>query len=452
VYPLPSYLNPQERDTSRALLEFANGQKIDEAGAHWLCVHIANIFDLKLENGQDVAKLTLEDRAAWTRSQHDKLIESAKNPLAENALWKLATDPFQALAACFEYADWIELGDAHVSHLPIWTDATCSGLQHFSAVLRDRTGALAVNLIDNKTGLPADIYSNVARKLASNIERIADGRRKRDLQNKPLTDEDREIANLWVGWIDRKVVKQPTMSKPYSVTSDGIARQIAKKGLSTDCVSKMNGEDWSLRWKMARWITPWVVKAIDTQVGKASEAMNWLIGLSSIVGKAGVHMSWMNSLDFPVMCDYLRQEKTRPRCYFASKGIRPVINVTTDKVDVPAHRRSVSANVVHSLDATLIHCVARQMAHEGMPELMCIHDAVAVHASNVEPLQRVIRSEMINIYGGEQDILQEIYDQAAYDLRDNKSAMRKLARHLATKPTMGTLEVEDMTTSTYLFS
>ncbi|MDO3385991.1 hypothetical protein QWI17_09095, partial [Gilvimarinus sp. SDUM040013] len=71
--------------------------------------------------------------------------------------------PWQFLAFCLEWKGYCEHGDRFVSKLPIAMDGSCSGIQHFSAMLRDEVGGAAVNLVPSD--LPADVYGLVAKKV-----------------------------------------------------------------------------------------------------------------------------------------------------------------------------------------------------------------------------------------------------------------------------------------------
>lgn len=49
-------------------------------------------------------------------------------------------------------------------------DGTCSGLQHYSCLLRDPIGGSAVNLIDHEK--PSDIYKEVADKVLTTVKKM----------------------------------------------------------------------------------------------------------------------------------------------------------------------------------------------------------------------------------------------------------------------------------------
>ena len=115
-----------------------------------------------------------------------------------------------ALAACVGYAGYMGAGDDCESHLPVAMDGSCSGLQHFSAMLKDKDGARAVNLLPSDK--PSDIYTEVQQAA-----------------ERELLKQDGLLAHAWRSKITRKIVKRPCMTFAYSVTSRGIRDQILEE-------------------------------------------------------------------------------------------------------------------------------------------------------------------------------------------------------------------------------
>jgi len=193
AYPLPAFLNPQAADFGKSMLEFAEGQPIQNMEqAAWLAVAGANAW------GND--KVSLQDRADWVIANEDWIVECGRD-WRNNQQWLDADEPFMFLSFCMEWADLLETdkrGEVFYSHFPCHVDATCSGLQHYSAMLRDEVGGKSVNLIP---GLERqDIYADVA-----------------DVAKRMLIAEGSPEAMLWVNFgIDRKMTKRQTMVIPYA--------------------------------------------------------------------------------------------------------------------------------------------------------------------------------------------------------------------------------------------
>ena len=77
----------------------------------------------------------------------DEIFDSADNPLEGRCWWKDSDDPWQTLAACIELTAALRSSNPEkfVSHLPIYQDGSCNGLQHYAALGRDVVGAKQVS-------------------------------------------------------------------------------------------------------------------------------------------------------------------------------------------------------------------------------------------------------------------------------------------------------------------
>ncbi|WP_217364225.1 DNA-directed RNA polymerase, partial [Aliiroseovarius sp. xm-m-379] len=194
AYPKVPFLNPQGTDYVKSLLEFSEGKPI-ETPEHeaYLAIAIANAW------GQD--KLPLQERVQWVEDNEVMLQEVALDPL-NDLRWTKADEPFMALRGALEWRGLCEHGYGFRSHMPVHFDATCSGLQHFSALLKDEEGGFHVNL----TGHPErqDIYAAVAKKATETLQAEAN------------TSDIARIA-LEIG-ITRSLCKRPVMIVPYAGT------------------------------------------------------------------------------------------------------------------------------------------------------------------------------------------------------------------------------------------
>jgi DNA-directed RNA polymerase len=151
AYPEQDWVSPQGDDVGRALMLFAEGKALGEHGSDWLAIHGANCYGID--------KVPFQDRINWVLENKNNILASADRPL-DFKWWEEADKPYQFLAFCFEWAGFMDEGEAFVSYLPIQMDGTCSGLQHFSGLLKDQVGGDAVNL--NPNDVPADVYAEVA--------------------------------------------------------------------------------------------------------------------------------------------------------------------------------------------------------------------------------------------------------------------------------------------------
>ncbi|OMH82488.1 DNA-directed RNA polymerase, mitochondrial, partial [Zancudomyces culisetae] len=126
--------------------------------------------------------------------------------------WLASEDPWQTLAACIELVDAVDSGDPEnfVSHLHVHQDGTCNGLQHYAALGRDFEGGRQVNLVPGDH--PMDVYSAVLDVVEVSV--------RRDAAN------GHEMAQLLVGKLKRKVIKQTVMTNVYGVSMYGAREQV----------------------------------------------------------------------------------------------------------------------------------------------------------------------------------------------------------------------------------
>lgn len=181
-------INPQGADFVKACIKLQESKPLGKEGLYWLKVHVATCY------GFD--KAAFDTRAAWV----DKNLEAIKIAVEsdmDSEFFLAADSPWCFLAAAQDYLRAISSGnpEQYQSQIPVAMDATCSGLQVFSALLRDPVGGLMVNLLPNNGIEKEDIYSAVAG--------IAIGSIQKDVDNL-------EMAQYWMSnGVPRSMAKRP---------------------------------------------------------------------------------------------------------------------------------------------------------------------------------------------------------------------------------------------------
>ena len=79
-------------DLCRALLWFDEERPLGKTGLFWLKVHLSNLC------GNN--KISHTNRVAFTDSNMEHVMDSARDPLGGGMWWSRAEEPFQALATC----------------------------------------------------------------------------------------------------------------------------------------------------------------------------------------------------------------------------------------------------------------------------------------------------------------------------------------------------------------
>jgi DNA-directed RNA polymerase len=380
VYPIAGALSPQGDDTAKACLQFANGERLGEDGAYWLAVHIANLF------GED--KISLDDRVRWTMQQEENIIASAANPL-DHEWWTQADYPWMALAAIFEYAGFLVEGEDYVSYLPVALDGSCSGLQHYAAMLRNPDSARAVNL--TPTEVPQDVYQEVANRVEHKLANMTD-----------------PMARVWQQKVSRRLVKRPCMTYAYSVTRFGIVDQLM------DELKKIDGEQSAIylgteavNHKASMFLAPILLETIAEVVESAAEGMAWLRSACKVAAQNGLSVRWHTPTGFPVVQPYRVWSKKRYDIHFAGKRRQIIVATDTDKVDSRRQTNGIAPNFIHSMDASHLMMTVNGCHDVGITSLAVIHDSFGTHAGRTSELFALLRQEFAKLYSG--DALYELY-------------------------------------------
>jgi hypothetical protein len=229
IYPSPNYLSYQGGDLARSLLLFKDvGKKIgfeetaDKildttiskkllinklADIDYVKLYLANVFGLN--------KINRKNRIKWFDINIKEILYLLNNNFELFYIKYLseAKEPAQFIACLFEYNNWSnkEITDIKT---PILFDATCSGVQHLSALTSDLDIAKLVNITESVKDGPSDFYEFCIKNIIKNIN------------NLPDSDSILKFKLLKLN-LTRKILKHSIMTVPYNVTPIGIADKIA---------------------------------------------------------------------------------------------------------------------------------------------------------------------------------------------------------------------------------
>lgn len=438
VYPVASHLSPQGDDLSKALLRFAEGKPLGTHGAFWLSVHGANCMDTDPDTEVKLVQRSLSERSAWVLSNEQAILRSAEDPL-RFTWWAKADKPVQFLAFCFEWARFVECdGDpGMVSSLRVSIDGSCNGLQHFSALFRDEVGGSAVNLVPAE--VPQDIYQRVADSVARACRAVRTG------------DPDYLLARRWLasGLLGRKLAKRPTMTFGYGSKVFGFQDQLIEH-LSVDLRDTwertkahftFDGKAQTLQ--ACRWLARRIWEALEANVVKAFEGMDWLQRCArEVIRASGQPVTWTApGTGFPVRQEYFKTHKRAIATILAGRVIKPRLYESTGSPLAIKQVNGISPNVIHSLDAAVLALTAERAMREGIVSFGAVHDSFGTVAGDMADLARITRETFVDYYDGH-DVVAHLKgcfeDQAATPMPD------------APKP--GKLALRDILHSRYFFA
>jgi DNA-directed RNA polymerase len=399
VYPIPTGLNPQGDDMTKSLLQYANPVPVSTEDApdaiNWLAIHGAGLA------GHD--KIPLEDRVAWVEENKQNILSSAENPL-DFPWWQEQDKPWQFLAWAMEYKRALEYLDSHGTlagfdcRCTIAYDGTCSGLQHYSCLLRDPVGGSAVNLIDHDK--PSDIYREVSDKVLTMVKKdvmegTTKGKERKDGTFGPGT---KQMAEAWLAHgINRKVCKRPVMTLAYGSGQYGFADQIYEDTTRDNPHFAGVGDR-----QAAQYLAKLTWKAVQTTVVAAIEGMECLKKIATALAKADMPVEWVTPMGLPIQQMYLarKTESFQLRLGNASTRYRIYVTTVSENEDVDRHKQAtgVAPNFIHSLDATHLMMSINEASKEGCVNFSTVHDSFGTSLGEAARLRRIIRQQMVKLY------------------------------------------------------
>ena len=379
-----SALNPQGSDLQKALLEFGTGKPLGERGLFWLKVNVATTF------GYD--KPLFKERAAWVDLHYAEIERVADAPFDSDSFGK-ADSPWCFYAGCVELVNAVRSGNpaAFVSHIAVAMDATNSGGQHFSAMLRDEVGGRLTNLFWNGNDVKADLYMDVKQRTDS---KVVVAQRNEDTVVQATYWRENEIT--------RSMTKRPAMTFFYSATVRSCSEYILLGALDEGYEPL---EDFSMM-KLSGFLAPLMRQSIEDAMPAAARAMKCAQEICRTIPLEN-HLQWHTPMGGLVINRYTTTEEKRVD--IKSMGLTKVVAYNRDYT-LNNRRKAASGiapNFVHSLDSTHLMMVILRSNCDIVP----IHDSLATHACDVDHMQQVIRQAFYDLYT-ENDPLQVLREAA----------------------------------------
>ena len=423
IYPKPAMLSPQSADYSRALLKFKFGKRIGD-NFDTFAVAGANLFG-------EVDKEELSKRVAWVQANAQKIIECADKPF-EYSWWASADKPFCFLAWCIEFKEYqkTSFDEGYITTLPIQADCSNSGLQHYSALMRDEFGGKATNLVPLQK--PADVYNIVAEKVIDKLKNYQKFPRFPD-EKKHYHDE--KYAGLWLRYgVNRKICKKPVMCLPYSLTryscrqylEDHIVKELTERGTQHEF-----GDDL---FQATNYLTPIVWEAINEIILGARRIMNYLKTIARLVASENMPVTWSTPLRFPVQMMCYKKESKRVKTKMGDSIVKLSIASETNVIDKRKTAQSVCPNFIHSLDAAVLQLAVVYAKERGVDNFSLIHDSFGCTCPDTKIMATAIRDSFCEVY--KEDILQKFANEM-YEMLHSEKNQKKFP----TMPEKGSLDL-----------
>jgi DNA-directed RNA polymerase len=389
AYPIPAFLTPQDTDFGKSLLKFHEQSFMTPEAEQWLAFQVATTY------GKD--KDTIRARLEWAAENHDLISRVAEDPIGNRPEWEDVEEPWTFLAACDEYYHCVIECDRTHTSLPVAVDATCSGLQILAGLARDASTARLVNVLPSDK--PQDAYKVIAE------------------QAKP------HVPECIRPHMDRKTTKRTVMTVPYN------AKPFSNRSYIRDALKEKGVEvekdDLTATVKAVR-------DAMNVIVPGPMSVMKWIESeVAAAIDRGAKELQWVTPSGFVVTQKLMKKKIQEIELQLLGRCQIKVATEDGDKVDRSHHKNATAPNLIHSLDASLLHLSALRFD----APISLIHDSVLCRATDMSVLSAIVRETYMHLFA-EHDYL------------------TTFAHHIGaeTEPPMcNTLEPASVIESTYFF-
>ena len=389
AYPIPAFLTPQDTDFGKSLLRSYEQSYMTPEAEDWLAFQVATTYGLD--------KAPMQERLQWVKDNITFIKRVATDPIGFLSEWEEADEPWQFLAACEEYYHCVVVCDRSHTGLFVATDATCSGLQILAGLARDRSTAQLVNVLPGSK--PQDAYKVVAE------------------QAKPYSPASIRPH------MDRKVVKRVVMTVPYN------AKPYSNRGYIKDALKEkgieIDKDDLTKTVNAVR-------DAMDVVVPGPMAVMSWIEDeVSKAIDRGETKLTWVTPSGFVVNQRLMKKQTVQVELQLMGRCKLTVATEDSNKVDKQHHKNATAPNLIHSLDASLLHLSALRFS----APIALIHDSVLCRATDMSMLSSIVRETYMHLFA-EHDYLRDFAQQIGAETEP---------------PIIGDLEPESVIESTYFF-
>lgn len=389
AYPIPAFLTPQDTDFGKSLIRFADEAPMTPEAEDWLAFQVATTYGLD--------KATMGERLQWTKDNITLITRIAQDPYRNVSDWEGAEEPWQFLAACDEYYNCVVTNTRRTTGLYVACDATCSGLQILAGLARDKSTAQLVNVLPSDR--PQDAYKVVAQHARAECP-----------------ESIRKV-------MDRKVVKRTVMTIPYN------AKPYSNRAYIRDALKE---KDIEISKEELTQTVIAVRNAMKVVVPGALAVMNWIEKEVSNALKRGVDkLTWTTPSGFIVSQTIMKKKVEQLELQLLGRCRINVATGDTKEVDKNRHKAATAPNLIHSLDASLLHLAVDRFDKP----IALIHDSVLCRATDMSLLSSLVRETYMKLFA-KHDYLTDFAKQIGAETEP---------------PIIGNLEPETVIDSTYFF-
>ena len=400
LYTSNSILSFQGNELTRSLLLFNKGYILNELGVKALKIYLANSFGLN--------KKSINYRLNWVNDNLQRILDIDSN------MWLDAKEKLLFLSAALELKGYYDQPNNFISRIPIYLDATCSGLQHLASMTTDLNLANYVNLLKSSPDKePNDVYSLMV-----------------DLVNDKLTQTNN--TNIIKLNITREFIKRGIMTIPYGVTIRGIKEQLISDFFiktnethkytlthTSQAIQKVSNlyklrnnkflkkdpyvtvENFRLSGSEIMNLAKLIHSTLYDTYPSLTKLITYLKNMNKLLMKLNLNIGIVWKTPSGLILEQKYMEMKSDTITISILGKRKSFNLskTTNKISLRRQNNSIVPNLIHSMDAANISLLVNSLIEDNKKlNLVTIHDCFATDANHVEFINLKVRAAFLQLY------------------------------------------------------
>jgi DNA-directed RNA polymerase len=405
IYSYVHYLNYQGTDIARSLFEFVEGCILNNNNINVVYHYFANTAGKK--------RLTINNKIQWSKKFIDNLVnenmilvksvlkdESDYNlPVQVTDIVKTCDEPAQLMSVYFSLINYLR-DPSSSYHTPVLFDATCSGMQHLSALFSDiKLGELS-NVIGNDEEIPQDVYTDISVSVKESIQKI----------------EDESLRNIFNKIkITRRLMKRPVMTIPYNVYLNSMQEQMVQDGFfikKFESLTVNKGYSYTVNPDIVENNELLILSSIN--MGKLSVILyysvfnrlpslqvfkKYLDDLINVLLKLNKPVVWTTPSGMTISLSNRKFKKYESKSLFIKKR-SVTISLPTTSLDTRQIKISFMPNFIHSMDASNIHLLIKRLIEisDNTINLYTIHDCFASTPNFMNTINNEVKLAFIELY------------------------------------------------------
>lgn len=409
IYTNSFFLSYQGSELAKSMIQFYDGEVLTETGLRNLKICGTSYFSSKLN------KSSINYRLNWVKQNMDNIISIDRD------LINTASDKIHFTSFCLLMRK-ISLDRNCIVRTPVFLDATCSGLQHLSAMLKDSQLGALVNLVYKTND---DEVSDIYKELVDPTNEAINS------YGKDKTKNFKKLSSIK---LDRSILKHSIMTQVYNVTINGIYRQLIKKfekviiknnknpnskGVTKYLVPNNKGKLTTLEYidvyKMAE-----IIKNISLDVYPSLRKIyNYFLNTTKLLVYLNLPVVWFTPTGLKVTQRYMKADKQKVSLSTFGKSRTAVIKNYTNLTNKGKQIQSIIPNIIHSLDASHLVSVINKCTNTNLLPVITIHDCFGTHPNKISYLSDVVRNQFVVIYT-QYDFLKKYHERVLETIQDNK--------------------------------